>query len=252
MIDKSNGGKIKLLNENEICKKLLQVCENDVERDYVFDHRFRFSFIFSKMLPKVKPRMRIDNAGISIFDPLVKEILEGLSASYFNLISDSNFINRLHSTNYAYLYTQILDFCSQNLKSKNKQFFYMIIFYETIEHLLTPDELIMKNISRIMNSQGMLFGSVPNDMSIGRRKDMILRKKNVNWPKKDIVNGVFGGYGHIREYAIYEIGNLISNEFRDIKIYDYSSYGNSLRNFTNSLLSSFRSTVFFVSKRATN
>ena len=248
---KTNGGKINPLNEDEIYKRVLQICENDVERDYVFVHRFRFSYIFSKVLPKVKPGMRIANVGISIFDPLVKEILEGLSASYFNLVPDSNFISKLHNMHYADLNTQIIDVCSQNTQFENKQFFDVILFYETMEHLLAPDELIMKNISSIMNSHGLLFGSVPNGLSVERRIDMILGR-NGNWPKKDIVNGVFGGYGHIREYAIYEIGNLISNEFRDIKIYDYSSYGNSLRNFTNSLLSSFRSTVFFVSKRATN
>ena len=241
--------KNKPINEEEICKRVLPICENDADREYVFAHRFRFSFIFSKMLPKIKPGMCVANIGISVFDPFIKEIIEELSASYFNLVPNSEFTNRLHNSNFDNLNTQILDVCSPNPQLKGNHLFDIVLFYETMEHLLAPDELIIKNISNILNSHGKLMGSVPNALSIGRRIDVILGK-NVHWPKKDIVSGVFGGYGHIREYAKYEIKNLLLNEFRYIQLYGYSPYGKYIRYLTRFLPTSFRSIIFFDATKA--
>ena len=243
----------KAINQVEIYERLLSFCENDSEREYVFVHRYRFSLVLSKLLPKIKPGMHIANIGISILDPFIKEILEELSASYFNLIPDSKFTKNLQNTNFANLNIKIFDVCSSSIpKLEDTQLFDIVLFYETMEHLLAPDELIMKNISNILKPQGILLGSVPNALNMEKRIAVILGKNVVHWPKKDIVSGVFGGYGHIREYAKYEVKDLLINEFMNIKIYGYSPYGKYVRHFTNLLPSSFRSTLFFEATKATN
>ena len=92
---------------------------------------------------------------------------------------------------------------------------------------------------------GVLLGSVPNALSLEKRIATMIGI-NTHWDKKKIIDGVFGGYGHIREYAIYEVRNLLSTEFTNITIYGYSPYGRRVKlYFLNVVPHSMRSIIFF-------
>ena len=231
-----------LIDPDEVYERILKFCNKDDERRYAQDHKVRLSYTLSKIIPYIKPDMNIANIGFSIFDPMMRQISKELSASYYTLVPDKGYMEKFETSQISDLNIIDYDLCSADSRELK---FDVILFYETLEHLLCPDELILKNISSIIKDGGILLGSVPNALSIGRRLSM-LTGKNIHWPKKDIVNGVFYGYGHIREYAIYEMKELLSEEFENIKIYGYSPYGSKIKiSLLNTLPHSLRSTIFF-------
>jgi hypothetical protein len=231
---------------DNVYQEVLKFCTNNDEKKYAYDHKARFSFMLSKIIPLVKPSMNIASIGLSIFDPVMNQILKESHTSYYILVPNIVYADKFESSLIDNLNLINYDVCSPHPPfEKMESRFDMILFYETLEHLLYPDELVLKNITKIINVSGVLLGSVPNALSIGRRIS-VLSGKNTYWPKKDIVNGVFYGYGHIREYAIYEMKELLSEEFENIKIYGYSPYGSKTKiNILNTLPNSLRSTIFF-------
>ena len=233
------------LNIEEIYKQVLSYCQSDEERNYVLDHKIRFTYLLKKILCVIKPGFRVANIGISIFDPYLKRMVENHSSSYYNIIPNSAFRDKLSSPFFNTLNTVIYDVCSNGPNLQNNDPFDIVLFYETMEHLLVQDELIIRNISNILNENGVLLGSVPNALSLEQRIATMIGI-NTHWDKKDIIDGVFGGYGQIREYAIYEVRKLLSTEFTNVKIYGYSPYGGRVKlNFLNILPHSMRSIVFF-------
>lgn len=233
------------LNIEEIYKQVLSYCQSDDERNYVLDHKIRFPYLLKKILSVIKPGSRVANIGISIFDPYLKRIVESHSSSYYNIIPNSAFRDKLNNPFFNTLNTVIFDVCANGPDLQNNDLFNIVLFYETMEHLLVSDELILKNISKILNENGVLLGSVPNALSLEQRIATTIGI-NTHWDKNSIINGVFGGYGHIREYAIYEVRKLLSTEFTNIKIYGYSPYGGRLKlYFLNTLPHSMRSIIFF-------
>ena len=52
-----NKERSKLISEDDIYNRVLPVCENDVEREYLYVHSIRFSFILSKILPRARAGM---------------------------------------------------------------------------------------------------------------------------------------------------------------------------------------------------
>ena len=233
------------LNVEEIYQQVLSYCQSDEERNYVSDHKIRFPYLLKKILSVIKPGYRVANIGISIFDPYLKRMVESHSSSYYNIIPNFAFRDKLSNPFFNTLNTVLFDVCSNAPDMQNNDPFDIVLFYETMEHLLVPDELILKNISEILNESGVLLGSVPNALSLEQRIATVIGI-NTHWDKKNIIDGVFGGYGHIREYAIYEVRNLLSTEFTNIKIYGYSPYGGRVKlYFLNVLPHSMRSIIFF-------
>lgn len=126
----------------------------------------------------------------------------------------------------------------------------IVLFYETLGHLLASDGLILRNISALLNYDGFLLGSVPNALLLAARLNMLLWRQNIYWPKDAIINGVFGGFGHIREYTYSEVKELLSRDFKIFNLYGYSPYGsNNIRKIWNILPKSWSSVIFFEARR---
>ena len=234
------------IDPENVYQEVLKFCNNDDEKRYAQDHKGRFSFMLSKIIPLMKPGMNMASVGLSIFDPIMNQISKEFHTLYYILVPNIEYAGKFESSQIDDLNLIVYDVCSSDPTVEKPELrFDIILFYETLEHLLCPDGLVLKNIVRIIKESGVLLGSVPNALSIGQRTS-VLAGKNVHWPKKDIVNGVFYGYGHIREYAIYEMKELLSEEFENIKIYGYSPYGSKIKiSLLNILPHSLRSTIFF-------
>lgn len=56
----------------------------------------------------------------------------------------------------------------------------------------------------------------------------ILFGKNIFWSKYDILNGVYGGYGHIREYTLIEVKSIMEEHFDIKEIFGINPYGPKL------------------------
>lgn len=233
------------LGVEEIYKQVLSYCQSDEERNYALNHKIRFPYLLKRILSVTKPGSRVANIGISIFDPYLKGVVETHSSSYYNIIPNFEFRDKLSNPFFKTLNTINYDVCSKSPNLQDDDPFDIVLFYETMEHLLVPDELVIKNISKVLKEKGVLLGSVPNALSLEQRIATMIGI-NTHWDKKNIIDGVFGGYGHIREYATYEVRKLLAAEFTNIKIYGYSPYGGRVKlYFLNILPYSMRSIVFF-------
>lgn len=188
------------------------------------------------------------NLEISAFDPFIKKMLEILSPTYFYLIPDSDSRRKENNTMFVVLNIQLYVACSSNLQPENKHLIDIVTLYETMQQILAPNQLVMKNVSINVNLHGVLFGNLSNHLSIARRIVMILGKKPCR-PREELVSSVFEEHIHIREYAKYEVRCVPSNNFIHIKIYGFSPYNNYLKHFTILLTSKFRSIFFLKLKR---
>ncbi|QRF75002.1 hypothetical protein Thermo_00495 [Thermoplasmatales archaeon] len=216
---------------NWVYDKLISFCETEEEKGYALAHKKRFSFIVNDVASHIKPKMRVANIGLSILDPLFNEIITGLDASYTSLIPNLHYLENLKNPYYNSVKTEFYNVIDQNVaESKTNINFDLVIFYETLEHILAPDEVVFSNIYKILRPGGMLVGSVPNAVSVHKRFAALLGR-NIHWSKRSIVDGVFGGYGHIREYTTSEIRELLTQKFKVKKIYGLNPYGTKRNKF---------------------
>jgi len=214
------------------------------DRDYVSFHRFRFSKMINNLLPHLKSGMKVANIGLSILDPLMLKIMEEYSVGYTVIVPDDKFPDLLHNTSFDAIPKCTYDVTIRHESVTCRNEFDIVMFYEVMEHLLAPDELILSNISMLLKNGGLLLASVPNAVSIDSRLAVLLGR-NIFWSKEKLINGVYGGYGHLRMYTFSEIHDLLYPNFKEVKTYGYSPYGSAtIRWFLNKLPKSLRSVIF--------
>lgn len=224
---------------------LLESCVSEDERTYASDHRFRFSMMINNLIPYLKPGMKVANIGLSILDPLMLKILKLYSVDYQVIVPNDHYTELLTNGCFNKIPKSIFDITAPKHEySANLKKFDIVMFYEVMEHILAPDDLIFLNISRLIKNDGFLLGSFPNAAKLESRLSILLGR-NIFWTKDKIINGVFGGYGHLREYTFSEISSLISQNFSIRRIYGYSPYGSTqARRFLNLLPKYLRAVIF--------
>lgn len=227
--------------------RLKALCTDSNELDYVMIHKYRLAYILKTLLPKISPGIKIASVGVSIIDPLINEVVSLHSAYYECLVPNVQFLE-FYASNPAYksVAVKIYDITKDNKQASDIiERYDVVLFYETLEHLMAPDELIIGNITKILKKKGFLIGSVPNAACLYNRLRLLIGK-NVHWSKSEIINGVFNGFGHIREYTFSEVYALLFNDFKIKNIIGYSPYGrNWARVILNLLPSKFRDVIFF-------
>ena len=233
-----------------VFKELLRYCETEEERRYASDHKYRFSFMLRRIIPYVAEGMRIGNIGISILDPLIEKEVRRKSAYYYSIVPNTEYLGLLRNSSFDGIKKEIYNVTTPHKEDKEINLKYdILLFYETLEHLLAPDELILSNISSLLKDDGLLLGSVPNALKAGGRLN-VLFGRNIYWSKDWIINGVFGGFGHIREYTYSEVTELLSKEFKILSEYGYSPYGgNKIRKLLNTFPRSWRAVIFFEARK---
>jgi SAM-dependent methyltransferase len=96
--------------------------------------------------------------------------------------------------------------------------FELIVFGETIEHLVAPPELVLSFLKAFLTRDGVIICQTPNAVALHKRLKMLFGINPYERLRFEILN-----HGHIREYTkqeLIEIGQtaglrVIEHEFRD-------------------------------------
>lgn len=123
----------------------------------------------------------------------------------------------------------------------------LVIFTEVLEHLLAPDEEVIHNLYLLLKSGGLFLFSVPNIATFANRFRLLFGK-NVCWPKNEQIQGVYGGYGHIREYTMKEAIDIMK-PFHILESTGISGYRTGFKKLFNILPAGFQNTIVVIGKR---
>ena len=186
---------------------------------YVKLHNKRISHLITFLIKHVKSGSKIGIIGYSMFDSMIRDKLSG--CTIYNILPSIDFASQeVDST------AQILVYDITESKSVEMTFeFDCIIFTEVLEHLFSDDLLVINNVTRLLRKNGLLFFSVPNVSALGKLIPLIAGE-NPYMKKSEIVEGAFGGFGHIREYSFREVRNLLTYYFRIITLEGWNDYPN--------------------------
>ena len=103
--------------------------------------------------------------------------------------------------------------------------FDVVVFSEVMEHIMCNDEIIIDNVRKLLKPGGVLILTVPNIASLWNRIRLLMGR-NVLGSKSEILHGVFGGYGHLREYTPNEIKDIVLKcGFKIVSLGGFNGYG---------------------------
>jgi len=214
------------------------------EAPYVRTHFERFLLLVDLVGKWAPASAEIANIGLSPFDVLAKEI-RGWS-NYFNVVSGP--LMRLGGTK-PYSHLNLIEYDLTSAQSEPPRQFDFVIFSEVLEHLFADDELVMHQVGRLIRSGGRLLITVPN-AACHRNRLRLLRGINIHSSKSDIVQGVYGGHGHVREYTLSELKGLLQKDFDTEELFGFNTYGTPLqRKILNTLPDSFAFTLVAIARR---
>ena len=205
------------------------------DKYYLSIHNYRLNDMLRKLERIVKPGYKVASVGLSIFDKAAKELVENSGSSYFCIVPDKDFLDKFDNRIYGDINTIEYDLTKNHDLSDFFIKFDVLIFIETLEHILYDDSEILKNLSLLIKKGGVMMFSVPNAVEIGKRIFTLLGR-NPYWSKDSIINGVYGGYGHVREYTVSEVVALLRPYFYIRRIEKLNPYGSSIRKIVRNLL----------------
>lgn len=205
------------------------------DKCYLTTHNYRLNIMLRKLEMVVKPGYKVANVGLSIFDIAAQELVEKFGSSYFCIVPDKLYLEKFNSRIYGDINTIEYDLTKDHDLNDIFNKFDVLIFIETLEHILYSDNKIIMSLSSLLKRGGIMMFSVPNAVEIGKRIFTLLGK-NPYWSKDSIINGVYGGYGHIREYTVSEVVALLKPYFYIKKIEKLNPYGSSIRKIVRNIL----------------
>lgn len=186
--------------------------KDDINQLYISDNELRVNRTI-EIVKKFFEKIKIDlhsitaaNIGYSSFD---QKFIDELNIHLVNIIPNKSFLPEDVILNNESL--DYFDLSSEGVMPTRT--YDLLICTEVIEHLFSDDRKIFTNLANLINPNGFLVLSVPNSVSLVRRILVMLGKNNIA-QKKKIIKGTFGGYGHIREYASYEIEYFLNRSFK--------------------------------------
>ena len=97
-------------------------------------------------------------------------------------------------------------------------YFDIVIFTEVLEHLFIPPNKVLMEIFRVLKENGILLFSVPNVAKLANRYKLMLGICPFENANCQLDDDRVHGCGHIREYTMKEITELLSlNRFQIIR-----------------------------------
>ncbi|MGI0131172.1 MAG: class I SAM-dependent methyltransferase [Thermoplasmata archaeon] len=214
------------------------------DRVYVDFHAARFREIIAIVLRQSQPGAAVANVGLSCFDLIATEVMS--DRRYVSLVPSEAFAARFPAALYARIPRLAYDVTRD--EAPPDQRFDVVILADVLEHLFCEDEPVIDRLKRTMAPDGAAVLSFPNAMRHVNRLKAVLGR-NIFPGKTDIVHGVFGGFGHIREYSIGEVRKLLEPRFRQVAVTGLNAYGTPAQRRAMRLLpSSMRSTILAVAR----
>ena len=213
---------------------------------YVADHMHRYEFMLKDLARLVKPGYNICNIGLSDFDSLA---VRKYGINYYCAVPNQKYLDDFPAVISVEKQNILFYDLSAPEQSMDKKFD-IVVFAETLEHMFAEDEIIINSISNLLVPKGILYLTVPNSAKhINRLR--LLFGRNIYWSKKNVLRGVYGGYGHIREYTVREITDLLEPVFILRELYGIDPYGNKLqRALLNLFPRNWRSIIIAVATKA--
>lgn len=89
-------------------------------------------------------------------------------------------------------------------------YFDIVIFTEVFEHLLPPTETILREVSRVLHPEGRLIFSTPNFARLQNRIKLLVGISPIEPVDQQFKKGWVHGNGHVREYTMKEILQILS------------------------------------------
>jgi SAM-dependent methyltransferase len=182
--------------------------------------------------------------GYSDMDVLLSAALPHTELTW--LVPDEAYVARLEPALYRPNQTLYFDVTKNSPASPTT--FGAVVFTEVLEHLPAMDELIIQNIRNILADNGLLFMTVPNALSL-RTRLRVLAGLNVYWSKDKIVNGVYGGWGHLREYSFREVDSLLKPHFDILLTKGFSSYRKGWKRVADILPKTYSNTILVLARK---
>ncbi len=210
---------------------------------YKQEHTKRFQDTLDEIQLFVRKGMTIGNVGISDLDEILS--IRYSDAKFFSIIPSEDYLKQLgivRDTRSLLVY----DLCRTNQESPLK--FDLIIFTEVLEHMFIEDEIVLQNLYQLLTEGGILLLSVPNAATL-RHRLLLLLGKNIFWSKKEITQGVYGGYGHIREYTFDEVEALVSKRFGMVHVKGINGYRSGAKIIFNILPKTFANTILVIAQK---
>ena len=204
---------------------------------YVKLHNKRISHLITFLIKHVKSGSKIGIIGYSIFDSMIRDKLPG--CTIYNILPTINFAGQEVDLARQILVCDI----TENKSMKMTYDFDYIIFTEVLEHLFSDDSLVINNVTKLLRKDGYLFFSVPNVSALGKLL-MLIVGENPYMKKFEIIEGAFGGFGHIREYSFREVRNLLTNNFKIIALEGWNDYPNIFNRVAKLLPKVYAETIF--------
>jgi SAM-dependent methyltransferase len=178
--------------------------------------------------------------GFSDVDNLIIDTLEDRKISF---IIPEEFRDYIKDDEKDYIFADLTKEIPKDMREK----FDLVIFTEVLEHIFASDRTVIANVFSLLRQGGALCFSVPNIATFSNRIRLLIGK-NVCWQKEDQFKGVFGGYGHIREYTFREAIDLMK-DFQIIAIQGISGYRTGLKRLLNLLPTGFHNTIIVIGRK---
>jgi len=90
-------------------------------------------------------------------------------------------------------------------------YFDLVIFTEVLEHLFVPPTIVLTKIKRVLRPGGKLILSVPNFATLINRIKLLYGNNPLKPLDETINRERAHGYGHIREYTMKEIIQIVKS-----------------------------------------
>jgi 2-polyprenyl-3-methyl-5-hydroxy-6-metoxy-1,4-benzoquinol methylase len=191
-----------------------------IGHDYAAYHAKRYDYVIAKCLAyKQSPDTRVLDIGRSPLTVKLCDHYEKVTSLGFPLSEDQ----RQPATNVKYPQTVAhIEFDLNNVRdvvhSERGGKFDLIVFGETIEHLVAPPELVLNYLRTLLAPGGLIICQTPNAVSLHKRLKMIFGLNPYERLRIDLINP-----GHIREYTkseLIEFGQatdleIVEHEYRD-------------------------------------
>jgi 2-polyprenyl-3-methyl-5-hydroxy-6-metoxy-1,4-benzoquinol methylase len=212
---------MKCTNSNSLSDALLEQQRRiDAEHDYEAYHSTRYEYVIAKCLAcKPSPDTRVLDIGRS---PLTLKLClhyRRVTSLGFPLSPDQRRIQAEFKTSAS---IDHIEFDLNNARTVERldsdDKFDLVLFAETVEHLITPPELVFNFLKSMLATNGIIICQTPNAVALHKRIQILLGYNPYERLRYDVFNP-----GHIREYTkreLLEIGQraglqVVEHEYRD-------------------------------------
>lgn len=215
-------------------------------KNYLEVHTVRFGEMARQLAPYRFAGMQVGSIGVSPFDSLAQS---EYGAGYYTAIVPSSDFGRTSAGDRVNQPSLVIFDVTKDTGCADVRFD-LLIMAEVLEHLFASDELILSRVRTLIRPGGLLYVSVPNAVRhVNRLK--VLAGRNLFPTKDDILKECWGGYGHIREYTLKEIHELVARQFSIVKFGGFTPYGTVFQRAISSMLpSGLKSTLFVIAKKS--